>query len=165
VIADLAHAVITRPVNDLPETVRDLELSDDRVWHIDRHVIDVGGERDDDRIDPALLIDACVAAVALARHWITQASNLRSSTRLISKPFVTFDDEWLTGAADAPPPHVYICVARDEAAFAPVFHGGLVERASLGIPELDSRLIGQGQLFRLDGEYGEPGGWIFDLRD
>lgn len=152
----LTARVLADPVNDLGENVVALEQSADVVWHIDRHVIDVD--------ESAPIIEACVAAVALARHWMTQASTLRSPTRLISKPFVVFDVEWLSGEPDAPPPHVYICLAREQTAFCPAEHEGVIERPSIGIPELDAHLVKEGRLFWRDGAE-EPGAWIFELHD
>lgn len=150
----LTAQVLADPVNDLAENVVALEQSADAVWHIDRHVIDVD--------ESAPVIEACLAAVALARHWMTQASRLRSSTRFISKPYAILDPSWLSGEPDAPPPHVYICLAREQAAFAPAYHQELVERPSTGIAQLDEGLAGEGRLFWVDGWHEEPGCWIFE---
>ncbi len=156
-ISPLTAKVLADPDNDLAANVADFDASGDLVWHIDRHVIKV------DKTAP--IVDACVAAIALGRHWFTQAASLPSGTRWISKPHVIIDVSWLEGDGSyrSPPPHVYVCLARDEIAFDPVLHTGLVERSSIGIPEIDAYLVDEGQLFWLAGEDESLGCWFVEL--
>jgi hypothetical protein len=152
----LVSAVLDDPDNDLEQIARAFVASSDPCWHIDRHVV---GVVDVDAKRPAIA-EACEAAIALAIKWAAQNVSSNWSGCLVSAPFVFLDDEWLEGVANATPPHVYICLARDEHSFEPVWSGPDVDVEASGNAIVDSLPRGKVRLSRVEGAFEDvPGGW------
>jgi hypothetical protein len=106
----LSTAVFADPDNDLANMVRAFLDSGDPYWHIDRHVTDDEEAR---RPSPELVQAGCAVALLLGKAWAKDREAVRSPDVLISQPVVIIDDECLQGTENSPPPHVYICLARD----------------------------------------------------
>jgi len=151
---ELVKTTLLNPLNDLEANIRSLELSNDREWHIDRHVLDVD--------EHAPVLEACIAATELARMWIQRARALRTPTRLISHPYVIVDDTWITQDPESPSPHVYICISRDPAHFIPAEHSPseMEEYSSFGINILDEALLIQGRRLFRPVETWDSGCWL-----
>lgn len=155
--------ILDDPENDLADIARAFSVSGETCWHVDRHVLGVSDALLAGAESP---VSACMVAVALARRWLEAASALRDSGLLVSRPFVVIDDEWIASFPGATPPHVYVCIARDEASFRPVHHDETTPRASSGCAILDSQLTERERLSRLCGGIeGEPGAWIVEVLD
>jgi len=155
----MTSAALDDPANDLTRLVRAFMHSGDSCWHIDRHVIDFVGERV--AATPSEIREACEAAVALAARWAEQSGALRGPDFLISAPVALIDDEWLAGRENAPPPHVYLCLARDADSFRPVSRQTRVSVEASGNPIVDSLPRGDVALSRVDGMFEDlPGAWV-----
>jgi hypothetical protein len=149
------------PENDLVGIARAFSASGEACWHVDRHVLGVSDALLAGADSP---IAACIVAVALARRWLEAASAIRDSGVLVSRPFVVIDDGWIASSLGATPPHVYICIAREETSFGPVNHDEAMPRASSGCAILDSQLTERESLSRIEGATeGEPGAWIVEI--
>jgi hypothetical protein len=139
---------------DLDAVVARFVASGARVWHVDRHVVEVDAD-----VPVAERESACGAAIELATRWMRARRALRNDI-LVSVPYAIVDDEWILRAPAATPPHVYVCIARDAEAFAPVEHVGRTDRYS-GIAALDRWLVEGTHVVRVEGAYtGEPGAWV-----
>lgn len=120
-------------------------------WHIDRHVLEVDEE--------ARVVDAILAAVALARAWMKEREGI--GDLVVSVPYVIVDSEWVHRREPRTPPHVYVSMARSKDSFEPVVHSDLVP-ASFGLADVDAALHGVGTVWRTplyDGEHA----WIITL--
>jgi len=156
---DLIEQVLEDPDNDLGAIADEFRASGESCWHIDRHVITEISEGA--QPDAHLLLTACRAALALARKWLEQSSAVRDPGLFVSEIIVILDDAWVTGVIEAPPPHVYICLARDQASFKPVQRRQILQCKSSGNRIVDSLLTGHERIFRSEGAFeGEPGAWI-----
>jgi hypothetical protein len=155
----MTSAALGDPANDLTHLVLAFMNSDDSGWHIDRHVIDVVRERG--RATPSEIREACEAAVALAARWAERSIALRGPDCLISAPVALIDDEWLEGRENAPPPHVYLCLARDADSFQPVWRAARLNVDTSGNAIVDSLPRGDVTLSRVDGMFADrPGAWV-----
>jgi hypothetical protein len=160
-MTELVAQVLADPDNDLEAIARAFRASGQACWHIDRHVI--AGAPDARPPDVELRGAACKAALALAGKWLAQRRAQHGAGLLISEPYAIIDDEWLSGEIDAPPPHVYLCLARDPLSLHPVRHELLGLTEASGNRIIDSLLTGRERLFRIEGAFdGEPGAWILD---
>jgi hypothetical protein len=160
----LVRKVVNDTDNNLAEIVRDFQSSNERVWYIDRHVLDVA---EAEQLHSEVLIAACEAAVALARSWFATRRNLAQCGVLISKPYVIIDDEWLRGERHTAPPHVLICLARDRASFAPVDYRGATTVAAPN-DAIGGLIAGRERILRRVSQsriLEEAGEWIIDLDD
>ena len=151
----LAAAVFADPANDLVAMARHFLDSDDRCWHIDRHVADVDQAWNP---SPELVRAACAVALMLSRRWAADREGLGSSGLLISRPYVIIDDAWLDGETASPPPHVYVCLARDDASFKPVTHDMATPVRVTGNATVDALVGPDTSISRLAGAFDdEPG--------
>jgi hypothetical protein len=107
----LIRIVQGNPENDLAKLVKSFRESDDPVWHFDRHVLDV---LECVVLRPELVTAACVAGLSLLHQWCNQRSAMAEDGMVISEPYLIIDDDWLETAPNAPPPHVYICLAKGQ---------------------------------------------------
>ncbi len=108
--------------NPLRESALFLLKSNNPWLYVDRHV---GEPETTDGLD--VVISTCVAGIRLMNKWKAERIELMQEGFLISDPVLIIDDEWLTEAQGAPPPHVYVVLAKDQASYrAPHFadHGG-----------------------------------------
>lgn len=159
--AMLVERVTSDPENDLRAMVDRFEHSNDSVWHIDRHVLASDGEG---AADWSLRDAACVAAVALARMWLGARLRLPGSVVLVSVPRAIIDDEWLSCAAKAAPPHVYVCLTRDPRLCAEAVSGEATAVTSSGIRVLDALHAADVRLLRVGPALeAEPGGWYIEF--
>lgn len=148
--------------NDLANEVQDFILANETVRYIDRHVLDV-----DEPASATLRAVACEAAVALAKTWLNARRTLARTDVLISVPYAIVDDSWILGAENAPPPHVVLCLARDEVSLRPAnYNLAATPRSSSGLSIVDSLVREGARLKRLDSdpELPEDGGcWILEV--
>jgi hypothetical protein len=157
----LSARVFRDPENDLVAIVRAFQESDQQVWHIDRHVLDV---TEDVGTDVGSRVSACAAGLTLLRKWSSQRLLASRAGSVLSEPYLLVDDGWLEGAPAVAPPHVYICIAADEEAFSPVQHEDSSKLAPQAPPALASLLTGKETVRRLSGAFeDEPGAWQVTL--
>lgn len=157
----LAERVLQDPENDLADILRAFRSSGDRVWHIDRHVLDVNEAM---APDPDTRVGACAAGLGLLRKWYGEIPAEGSSDLFVSKPYLIIDDEWLEGGSPhAPPPHVYICLSRDGGAMAVEHEQDRVR--SIELSGSVTELLAEGETFyRISGAFeDEPGAWVIKI--
>jgi hypothetical protein len=158
-MSDSASGLIDSVIreNELEDEVRHFRSSDKDAWYIDRHVLGVGSYG-----AAEMHQTACVAAVALAKKWLEDRTRLIAADLLISKPLVIIDDDWIKGDPDSAPPHVWICMAKNAAAFSPMDPTDrTVRMTTSGQPMVDA-VLGEGlQLWRADSHDPELGGCWF----
>ena len=118
-LSDWVTNIVER--NDLRRIVNDFAVSPELCWHIDRHVMEVT-ERVPDLSDASYTVAGCSAGVALLREWTQQVRTLQGEGTALSSPFLVIDDDWISGRDNAPPPHVYVCMAKNVAHLSPVEH-------------------------------------------
>lgn len=121
-----------RRENRLDQVVSDVlgALDGQPCAHLDRHVLDgtvamIGSVR--------VRRDAVRAAIELACRWRDERLAIAAT---VSSPVVMVEDEWIRGELDAPPPHVYICVAARPEDCAPASYGLGATAALSAIPEM-----------------------------
>lgn len=132
------HAVLVqflgRRENRLEQVVSDVlgALDGQPCRHVDRHVLGV--------IEAVMNLgsvrvrrDAVRAAIELACRWRDERLAIAAT---VSSPVVMVEDEWIRGELDAPPPHVYICVAARPEDCAPASYGLGATAALSAIPEM-----------------------------
>jgi hypothetical protein len=149
--------------NLLEDTVEHFLSTDDEWTYCDRHVLDpVGLSAPDEQLVGA----ACEAALALGRAWNRDRARYASRDVRISRPYVIVDDDWLGRMENAPPPHVYIWLAREHAPMEQREGEPSTRRDRSGHPAIDALLTSDERLHRIEGpEEGEPGCWIIHLPD
>lgn len=112
--------------NDLRDTINKFIKSDDTVWHINRHPIDV--DRSYPGVDVSDVRLGITLGLALLRKWLRLIQSINSHFPLISKPYLVIEVDWLNRVEHSSPPYVYICLAKDEDSFVPVKHNEAVDR-------------------------------------
>jgi hypothetical protein len=164
VITDKAKALVARvlqdPENDLADILRAFQDSDDSVWHIDRHVLNVD---EGFAAEFEARLGACAAGLGLMRRWGWVVSAKSASDLIVSTPYLVIDDEWLEGRRHAPSPHVYICLSKGEEGLAvehEADHG-----TSMTLPSPVADLLMEGEAFyRISGPFDDqPGAWLIRI--
>jgi hypothetical protein len=151
--------VVTADANRLETIVAAfVNRADATHWHIDRHVVDTEMPQISD-VDATHA--ACLAGLALLSAWSIARRSLGETDIRISEPYLMIDDEWLRNEDHAPPPHVYICLAKRDEDFNPIVHDDAVEATATGFLGLDEILGEQGAtLKRLDCAESGSGLWL-----
>jgi hypothetical protein len=107
--------------NQLAQVAEDFKVTGEPCWHLDRHVIDTF-LRLPVLSDASIAVAGCLAGIALLRAWEEERKRVLSTRVLISSPVLIIDDEWIKQESNAPPPHVYVCLAMMEKNLEPVDH-------------------------------------------
>lgn len=91
--------------NSLHEVIESFQISMDKVWYIDRHVIDISEKIP--VFDGTDIVEAtCYAGFQLLQNWDDTVKSLPDNKILVSRPILYIDQEWLDEDDNAPPPHV-----------------------------------------------------------
>ncbi len=93
--------------NLLTDTVDVFLHSDDTVYYVDRHVLDVppGSKK--------LVKNGVILGLALLKEWLGDIQKTKDSAVFFSDPLLVVDDEWLEMRGNAPPPHIMLTLAKN----------------------------------------------------
>ena len=141
--------------NDLNETIEKFNSSDEAVWHINRHPIDVDKDYPDVGFSSVWL--EVLLGLALLRLWLRQIQSINSC--VISKPYLVIEVNWLNGVEHSSPPYVYLCLAKDESSFEPVVHDEAVDRQI----DIDIDMEGLSAKFLMG--FDSDGAWLIFGKD
>jgi hypothetical protein len=143
--------------NDLNETIEEFNSSDESVWHINRHPIDV--DRDYPDVGFSSIRLGILLGLALLRLWLRQAKSINSC--VISKPYLVIEVNWLNGVEHSSPPYVYVCLSKDENSFEPVVHDEAVVRQI----DIDVDMDGLSAKFLKGFDSDSYGSWLIFGKD
>jgi hypothetical protein len=147
-------------INSIEETIKQFRNSLEEVWYIDRHVIDFAD-------DVPSLEDkdgfwaTCEVSLKLLDEWHDYINNLTDNTIFAIEPYLIIDDEWLSRLKNAPPPHIFVCLAKQSKYLKPsIFYDGVLG-AELNSESLSYLLVGKGyKRIRIRGSDEKQGCWI-----
>jgi|GEM_PF-2244921 len=132
------------------------------VLHLDRHVWEPLERPLADDLGIAATEAVCRVGVAALKVWDAVVKSKTTERARTSRPVLIVDDEWLEGRANATPPHLYVCLAKEEISFAPVLWES-VEASGTGWTWLDELVHGL-DVNRVDGSDEEAGGcWLVSV--
>ncbi len=160
--SDFVESVLRDHDNDLGAIAAEFEASGEGCLHINRHVFEPW--RSEAQASPTIE-SACAAAIELASKWRQQRTMIQTPCLFVSNPYAIICEEWMDGVANAPPPHVYVCLGRSSGSFRPVQHEDLLLSAKSGYPVLDALLGVEHQLSRLESMDGETASWVVEVRE
>ena len=144
--------------NRLEDTIAHFLTSSDEQYHADRHVS-----------PPPLELSAfsaCEAGLALLQQWTADAANVHKSGLSPSTPILMIDDEWLSGADNAPPPHVLLSLfkSRSDSEDQPIA-GVRVAHDSSPFKEILCGPFAHTVVYRLEPneDFPESGAWVIQF--
>ncbi|MBA3406143.1 MAG: hypothetical protein H0U13_15910 [Gemmatimonadaceae bacterium] len=157
------NEVLNDPDNDLNLMVRRFLETGERIWYIDRHMCDPGAPELE---GTSGWLAACMVALKLLRNWSIVSARVEGTGVLVSRPFLVINDEWLRQDENSPPPHIYVCLAKEEADFKPVQYEDVTRSEKTGDAEIDALFIEGDLLGRVSavGDDGPVGLWIVERR-
>jgi hypothetical protein len=146
--------------NSLEKIIEQFRLSSDKVWYLDRHIVDSIDEipelEDNDNF-----WSVCRTALALLENWHEYVDKLTDTEILASVPYLVIDDEWLQRQQDSPPPHIRLDLAKQSKYLKPSFFFHTSVETELMNNELKMMLMGKGtgtvRVHHPDEKYGS---WI-----
>ncbi len=160
--SELEKEILEDNDNSLSQIVESFFESDDECWYIDRHVIQMGDSRLSS-LTISFIYIACQAALVLLKTWNAQRLDWKGRPCCISVPLLIIDDEWLAACETAPPPHVYMCIAKSESSYKPVKHKHAKKVDKTENKELDKILKGNIRIYRLPAfSEDEFGAWLIE---